>query len=446
MATWFTHYRIANILADKHQTLDRNAFILGNLAPDSGLLISDLVYNPSSNISHYTTNSDKAKIMVNQLLSDYLFKVKNLKEYSFLMGYYIHLITDKIYSNLVFKELIESNHITDLKGKELAHARKEWHQADALIYNDLKNEIIKDLNSLDFSASIVEHFSDEHYHDMIKRRIDEMNHVPNVDYLYTTALDNTNFIKTCIDQLDDILVSWIKPIKTYDTLFIDLDNTIFDFEKAEDRSLRNTFNKFGVDASRENMDIYIRINKELWHQLEENLITKDELFWKRFELALEAMGESYKDPKAMANEYAHQLSMSMDYFEGVEETLFALKKEYQIDLITNGILSIQTPRIQNSSLKDCLDHIFISEQMGYSKPNIEYFKTALNLAEVKDKSKVLVVGDALSSDIKGASNAKLDCVWITNMINTTKLKHELIIDNLSILRLWLKRPNYFSNN
>ena len=149
------------------------------------------------------------------------------------------------------------------------------------------------------------------------------------------------------------------------------------------------------------------------------------------------MSEDTSIAKAMAIEFSHQLSLSTDYFEGVEETLSELKKHYQIDLITNGILTTQIPRIQNSSLKNFLDHVFISEEMGYSKPNIEYFKTALNLAEVKDKSKVLVIGDSLSSDIKGANNAKLDCVWISDMINTTKLKHELIIDNLSILKLWL---------
>ena len=441
MATWFTHYRIANTLANKHPMLDRNAFVFGNLAPDSGLFISKLIYDPNSNVSHYTTESDKANIEPNRLLVDYLNKVTNLKEYSFLMGYYIHLVTDKIYSNFIFKDLINKYDIKDFKGIELSQIRNEWHYADALLYKGHVSEILEDFKNFDFSASIVNHFRDEHYQDMLRRLSNELLNPLTTDFVFTTKNDNTNFINDYLNQLDDILTSWIKETKTYDILFIDLDNTIFDFNKAEVRSLKNAFNKFNLRLTQDNFDIYLNINKELWHKLEDNLITKEELFWKRFDLALREMGEDPSIAKALAHEYSYQLSLSMDYFEGVEETLATLKKEYQIDLITNGILTTQIPRIQNSSLKNYLDHVFISEEMGCSKPNIEYFRTALNLAEVKDKSKVLVIGDSLSSDIKGANNAKLDCVWITNMINTTKLKHELIIDNLSILKLWLKRPN-----
>ena len=442
MATWYTHYRIANALYDLNPVLDKTAFIFGNLAPDSGLFISSLNYDPCADITHYTKGSDKALIKPLRLLDEYLPRVKNLAEYSFILGYFTHLLTDKLYSNFVFKDIIIKNKIDDLKGEKMAHIRNEWQLADALLYKGQESDINLELSKIDLRVSIVEHFSDKHYLDMLNRITSEMNSINKINFIYTNPLDNTNFINNYLNLINEHLRAWLKPNKAYEYLFIDLDNTIFDFSIAEKRALANTYLKYDIEYNQETYDLYDGINHDLWHQLEDGLVDIDTLFYKRFELLLISLKRDHSIAKDMANEYSYQLSLCRDYYEGVEETLISLSKEYKIDIITNGIKEIQIPRINNSVLKDIIHNVYISGDIGYSKPHIEYFKTALNRSNILDKSKVLVVGDGLSADIKGANNAKLDCVWISNLLSTTDLKHELIIDNLTSLKTWLHRKNF----
>ena len=55
--------------------------------------------------------------------------------------------------------------------------------------------------------------------------------------------------------------------------------------------------------------------------------------------------------------------------------------------------------------------MFISETVGYDKPSVKYFEAVAEAIPDFDKEKTLVVGDSLTSDIKGGINFGLDTCW-----------------------------------
>ncbi|WP_026652827.1 zinc dependent phospholipase C family protein [Butyrivibrio proteoclasticus] len=100
MASWMVHLRIADNLLKSLEKLDKTAFVLGNIAPDSGIPNEDWTeYNPPRYVSHYNPDPEsKDLIEIDRYLRDYFSaeKVKdyNLRQYSFFLGYFTHLLTD----------------------------------------------------------------------------------------------------------------------------------------------------------------------------------------------------------------------------------------------------------------------------------------------------------------------------------------------------------------
>ncbi|MEE0981138.1 MAG: HAD-IA family hydrolase, partial [Acutalibacteraceae bacterium] len=117
---------------------------------------------------------------------------------------------------------------------------------------------------------------------------------------------------------------------------------------------------------------------------------------------------------AKANaDYMHFLSQGRFVIDGAEDICRELRKSYSMYIITNGAKIVQQGRLTDLPLMQYFDGVFISEEVGFDKPKKEYFDHVfLNIPE-KDKSKCLVIGDSLSSDILGAVNYGIDCCWIS---------------------------------
>jgi 2-haloacid dehalogenase len=79
-------------------------------------------------------------------------------------------------------------------------------------------------------------------------------------------------------------------------------------------------------------------------------------------------------------------------------------------IITNGHTVTQTKRLKNSNFIKYIKKSFISEQIGYQKPNKEYFDYVLNEINANE-SECIIIGDSLSSDIKGGINSGIDTCW-----------------------------------
>lgn len=125
----------------------------------------------------------------------------------------------------------------------------------------------------------------------------------------------------------------------------------------------------------------------------------------------------------MSKDLLHKKGESFLYDDSIE-VIESLHKNYRLSIITNGLTSVQENRIRKSVIAKYFENIIISEEISVSKPNPKIFEYALQNMNYGDKSKVLMVGDSLTSDIQGGINFGIDTCWYNpnKIVNETKLK------------------------
>ncbi|MDL2252865.1 YjjG family noncanonical pyrimidine nucleotidase [Ruminococcaceae bacterium OttesenSCG-928-I18] len=208
----------------------------------------------------------------------------------------------------------------------------------------------------------------------------------------------------------------------YNCLLMDLDGTLLDFGSAEREAIAATLTKSGLPHDEDTVTLYAKINAEMWDKLERGEIKKDKLVLQRFVQLLEELGAE-GDPVKLNNEYMKDLSAAAMPFPGAAELLEELAEFATLAAITNGISKVQMNRLEKSGLLPYFDEVFVSEKLGVTKPSPKFFDAALRKLGVKNKEKVLVIGDSLAADIKGGNNAKLDTCWynLAGAENTTDI-------------------------
>lgn len=187
-------------------------------------------------------------------------------------------------------------------------------------------------------------------------------------------------------------------------VFLDLDDTVFDFSLAEKKAITKTLTSFGIDANEKTVKRYSEINSGLWKKLELGELTREEVLVNRFKLLFEELGLSC-DPKKARREYEKNLSVGHYFIDGAMELLNALRGKYKLFLASNGTHSVQIPRIKSSCIEEYFDAIFISEDIGYNKPDVRFFEHCFSTIRDFKKEESIIVGDSLSSDILGGKNA-----------------------------------------
>lgn len=197
----------------------------------------------------------------------------------------------------------------------------------------------------------------------------------------------------------------------YKVLLFDADETLFDFKKAEANAIKNTFLDFNLEYDENyHLDIYHNINSNIWKEFEEGLISQENLKTERFKRLGERLNLHINEI-AFAKSYLHNLSLGSFLFDESEEIIKKLSKNYKLAIITNGLTVVQKNRISKSTIAKYFEEIIISEEIGLSKPNSEIFEYTLNKIGHADKDSVLMMGDSLTSDIKGGMNFGIDTCW-----------------------------------
>ncbi len=209
----------------------------------------------------------------------------------------------------------------------------------------------------------------------------------------------------------------------YKYIFWDLDETLLDFKLAEATAIAVTFKKIGIDPKKETIELYSKINHSCWKQYEKGEISREDIYKNRVILLGESLGIDI-DVEGFSKEYFIRLSQQGQTFPFALTILKYLKqKGYLMAAATNGAAGVQINRIVSSGISGFFSGgIFISEQIGFKKPEPEFFYYMLNALGIKNKEEVLVIGDSQSSDIKGAVSAGLDCCFVN-------FKNEAINEN-----------------
>ena len=220
-------------------------------------------------------------------------------------------------------------------------------------------------------------------------------------------------------------------MKEYKLIFIDADDTLFNYKAAEKYALTMAFGENGITINDQIIADYSQINKQLWFDYENNKTTQEVLRIERFKRLFAKMNVNIRE-SLFSNTYLKKLADSSFLNSHAEELCTYLHHKYQLAIITNGISIVQRKRLQNSQIKPYIDHLIISEDAKYSKPNIGIFQYAETITNFHDKNKMIIIGDSLSSDILGGINYGIDTCWLNseNIVNTKQIKPTYVVTSL----------------
>jgi len=216
----------------------------------------------------------------------------------------------------------------------------------------------------------------------------------------------------------------------------DLDNTLLDFLYAERMSLRTVFHRFGIaELTDAQIAAYSAINNRHWEKLERGECTKAETMRNRFIDFFEYLGVT-GDPDAVCEAYEDGLADHIRFVESSDDIVASLKGRYKQYAVTNGAFSVQTKRLARSGFDKLFDGVFISDAVGFEKPSVNYFQYVLNHIISCQKEEILMIGDSLTSDIRGANNIGIPCCWYNpdGKVNTGGLRIDYEIRSLSDIR------------
>lgn len=195
-------------------------------------------------------------------------------------------------------------------------------------------------------------------------------------------------------------------------VLIDIDDTIFDFEKCSKNSFLKTLEKFNLKFKEEDFSYFNKVNDILWTKqklgeinIKEVFIKRDYLMGKYFNIDIE---------KGLFNDlFVKFLYDEIEMVDGIEDLLLYLSDKYKIFTASNGIYKMQENRLKKSNLDKYFDKIFVSEKIGYEKPDERFFQKIMDLTKYSNDD-LIMIGDSIKSDIIGAKNSKIKSIYFNN--------------------------------
>lgn len=224
------------------------------------------------------------------------------------------------------------------------------------------------------------------------------------------------------------------------TVLLDLDDTILDFHKAEGIALRKALTEMDVPVSDEIAERYSEINAAQWRALERGEITRQQVLTRRFRFLYAELGVE-RSAEETQKRYEHYLSQGHYFLPGAEELLKALYPKYDLYLVSNGNAVVQEGRLKSANISRYFREIFISEHIGADKPSKVYFDRCFAKIPGFQKETAILVGDSLTSDIRGGINAGVRTCWFNpnHKPKNPEIPADYEIDKLSDLPPLLER-------
>lgn len=193
-------------------------------------------------------------------------------------------------------------------------------------------------------------------------------------------------------------------------VFLDLDDTILDFHWAERRALTAALLHAGIEPTEELLRRYSEINLRQWELLELGQITREAALLRRFEILFREW-DIHASAAAVHNDYESRLAIGHCFVPGAREMLDSLQGRCRLYLASNGSAAVQAGRIASAGIEPLFQDIFISEELGADKPSREYFTRCFARIPGFSPANAMMVGDSLTSDIRGGINAGIKTCW-----------------------------------
>lgn len=196
----------------------------------------------------------------------------------------------------------------------------------------------------------------------------------------------------------------------YPYLLFDADDTLLDFKRNGWKAFSMLCAKYHFPCNREIYQVYEDFNQPLWRQTERGLISKDFLKVERFRLLLDYLHRS-DDPEAVSRDYLAFMGTGSFLMPYAEEVCRQLSKNHNLYILTNSVESVHIDRMRQSLIAPYIKDSFISEAIGHEKPSKFYFDYVFDHVPGLTRENCLLIGDSLTSDIQGANNYGIPCVW-----------------------------------
>lgn len=194
------------------------------------------------------------------------------------------------------------------------------------------------------------------------------------------------------------------------TVFLDLDDTILDFTRAEAEALRRALTEADAPADAGVLARYHAINAAQWELLEEGVLTREQVLLGRFDILFGELGLT-RSAREICERYEEYLGEGHWFVPGAEAVLSALAPRYELYLASNGTAAVQHRRLESAGILPWFKGVFISQELGADKPSPAFFQRCFDAVPGFSRDRAVMVGDSLTSDIRGGRDAGLRTCW-----------------------------------
>lgn len=194
----------------------------------------------------------------------------------------------------------------------------------------------------------------------------------------------------------------------------DLDGTINDFLATENYAIKKGFARLNLGQCTDEMvNCYSQINISYWEKLEKGEMKKEQILVDRFKDFFSEYGLPEQNAVVFNKNYQLDLGDKLIFIDGALEVLQKIKESKKIRqfVVTNGLVANQKRKLEGQELKPIFEYAFISDEVGFEKPNIEFFNAVFQKIGDIPKDQIIIIGDSLTSDIKGGNNAGIKTCW-----------------------------------
>lgn len=201
----------------------------------------------------------------------------------------------------------------------------------------------------------------------------------------------------------------------------DIDGTLLDFKQAEKYAIKKCFEIFSIGVCTDEMiERYSKINEKYWKLLELGELTKPEVLSGRFKEFFQKENIAFDRVDDFNGEYQIRLGDKVFFCDNGYEIVKSLKGKVKQYAVTNGTFVAQARKLAQSGLGELFDDVFISDKIGHEKPTVEFFNAVQEKIGTFIKEETVIIGDSLTSDMRGGNNADILCCWY----NPKKVKNE----------------------
>ena len=226
-------------------------------------------------------------------------------------------------------------------------------------------------------------------------------------------------------------------MKRYNVVLFDLDDTLINTALDERNAIESVFANNGLPFGEDVVEVFRK--KADWQTYMLGDFNAKAEFTSKFVQLLDNLAIK-NDRQKLVDEYFDKIRQSKTLTTDAKKVLGSLKKRgYRIYLTANGYSAFQRKRIELAGLTEYFDGIFISEEADVRKPCKAFYDYVMSRIPESNISKVLVVGDAQSTDILGAKNARMDSCWYNPNHLTPKYQSTYEIDSIDQLLLLLDK-------